>query len=72
MYLWKIEIILKSGKSVIGYDKNEYCNSADVAEEFMAGSQYDIISLGNIEGTQNLLVRKNEIAAMVVSAGEVE
>ncbi len=72
MYLWKIEIVLKSGKTVVGYDKNEYDNSADVAEEFLGGSQYDVISLGNIQGTQNLLVRKSEIAAMVISAGEVE
>lgn len=70
MYLWKIEIVLKSGKTVVGYDKNKYNSSADVAEEFMTGSQYDIISLGNIQGTQNLLVRKSEIAAMTISVGE--
>lgn len=70
MYLWKIEIVLKSGKIVTGYDKNEYNNSADVAEEFMAGSQNDVISLGNLQGTQNLLVRKSEIAAMTIFAGE--
>lgn len=72
MYLWKIEIILKSGKIVVGYDKNEYANSCDVAEEFFGGSQDEIISLGNLQGTHNLLVKKDEIAAMVISAGEVE
>jgi hypothetical protein len=72
MYLWKFEIILKSGKVVVGYDKNEYDNSCDVAQEFLGGPQNDVISLGNLQGTQNLLVRKNEIAAMVISAGEVE
>lgn len=72
MYLWKIEIVLKSGKTVAGYDKNEYDNSADVAEEFFGGSQDEIISLGNLQGTHNLLVKKDEIAAMVISAGEVE
>lgn len=70
MYLWKIEIVLKSGKTVVGYDKNEYNNSADVAEEFLGGPQNDVISLGNLQGTQNLLVRKSEIAAMTIFAGE--
>lgn len=72
MYLWKLEIILNSGKAITCYDKNEYNNSGDVAEEFMAGSQNDIISLGDLHGTKNILIRKKEIAAMVISSGEEE
>lgn len=69
MYKWKIDIILKSGKELTTYDKNELSDSHKVANEFMAGNQNDIISLGNKEGTANICVRKSEIAAMTISVG---
>ena len=69
MYLWKLEIILHSGKEIVGYDKNDFSNSNDVAERFIAGNPNDIISLGNNKGTAQILVRKNEIAVMTISEG---
>ena len=69
MYLWKFEIILHSGKEIVGYDKNALSNSNDVADKFIAGNPNDIISLGNGKGTAQILVRKNEIAVMTISAG---
>ena len=69
MYLWKFEIILHSGKEIVGYDKNDFSNSNNVADKFMAGNPNDIISLGNGEGTAQILVRKNEIAVMILSVG---
>lgn len=68
MYLWKFEIILHSGKEIVGYDKNDFSNSNDVAERFIAGNPNDIISLGNNKGTAQILVRKSEIAVMTISA----
>lgn len=67
MYLWKFEIILHSGKEIIGYDKNSFDNSSDVADKFIAGNPNDIISLGDGKGTAQILVRKNEIAVMTIS-----
>ena len=69
MYLWKFEIILHSGKEIVGYDKNDFDNSNDVANKFIAGNPNDIIALGNGKGTAQMLVRKNEIAVMTISAG---
>lgn len=69
IYLWKFEIILKSGKELVAYDKNSLADSNKVANEFIAGNQDDIISLGNKEGTANILVKKNEIAVMTISVG---
>ena len=69
MYLWKIEVILKSGKELTVYDKNEFKSSNNVAEKFMAGNQNEVVGFGNKDGTANILVRKNEIAAMTISVG---
>jgi hypothetical protein len=69
MYLWKFEIILHSGTEIVGYDKNDFSNSHDVADKFIAGNPNDIISLGDGKGTAQILVRKNEIAVMTISAG---
>lgn len=69
MYTWKFEIILKSGKELVAYDKNTLSDSSKVANEYIAGNMNDIISLGNKEGTANILVRKGEIAVMTISKG---
>ena len=69
MYLWKFEIILHSGKEIVAYDKNDFANSNDVANQFIAGNHNDIIALGNNKGTAQILVRKNEIAVMTISVG---
>lgn len=69
MYKWKIEIILKSGKELTAYDTNELAQSNEVAERFFAGNLNEIVGFGNEDGTANILLRKNEIAAMSISVG---
>ena len=67
MYKWKIEIILKSGKELTVYDKNELVDSGKVAERFFAGRTDEVVGFGNEDGTKNILVRRSEIAAMSIS-----
>ena len=69
MYSWKFEIILHSGKEIVGYDKNDFADSQKVGEVFIAGNPNDIIGLGNGKGTAQIFVRKNEIAVMTITAG---
>jgi hypothetical protein len=68
MYSWRFDIILKSGEKLIAYDKNNLNDSNKVAIEYFAGNTYDIVSLGNNDGTTNILIRKSEIAVMAISA----
>ncbi len=68
MYRWKFNIILKSGKKIIAYDENDWNTSSKVANEYFAGNMNDIISLGNKDGTTNILIRRSEIALMAISA----
>ena len=69
MYKWKIEIILKSGKELTVYDKNELVDSGKVAERFFVGRDDEVVGFGNKDGTKNILVRRSEIAAMSISVG---
>lgn len=69
MYSWKFEIILHSGKEIVGYDKNDFSDSQQVGEAFIAGRPNDIIALGNGKGTAQIFVRKNEIAVMTITEG---
>lgn len=69
MYLWKFEIILHSGQEIVGYDKNDFIDSRQVGDAFIAGNCNDIIGLGNKDGTAHIFIRKSEIAVMTISAG---
>lgn len=69
MFLWKFEIILRSGEKIVGYDKNDWDDSQKVGEKFIAGNPNDIIGLGDGKGTAQIFVRKSEIAVMKLSAG---
>lgn len=69
MYFWKFEIVLKSGKTIVGYDKNNFDNSYDLATEYLKDDNNQFISLGNTTNTKNILVRTDEIAVMTISVG---
>ena len=72
MYFWKFEIVLKSGETIIGYDKNDFDNSYDLAREYLKDSGNQFISLGNSNNTENIFVRVEDIAAMIISVGNKE
>lgn len=69
MYFWKFEIVLKSGETIIGYDKNDFDNSYDLATEYLKDNN-QFISLGNLNNTENIFVRVGDIAAMIISVGD--
>lgn len=69
MYFWKFEIVLKSGETIIGYDKNDFDNSYDLATEYLKDGGNQFISLGNLNNTENIFVRVGDIAAMIISVG---
>lgn len=69
MYFWKFEIVLRSGKTIVGYDKNDFDNSYDLAIEYLKNGGNQFISLGNLNNTENIFVRVEDIAAMTISVG---
>ena len=68
-YKWKFEIILKSGKEIVGFDENKFENSYELVKEYLSGGDNSFISLGDCSRTKNLFVRLDEIAVMTISAG---
>ncbi len=68
LYLWKIEVMLKSGREIVGYDKNHFNNSIDLAKHIFSDDS-SLISLGDKIGTKNTIIKVNEIAAITISAG---
>ena len=69
MYNWKIEIILKSGKELTVYYRGVENNSTDVANKMLAGNENTMNGFSNEDGTKNVLVKINEIAAASISMG---
>lgn len=67
LYLWKIEVMLKSGREIVGYDQNHFNNSIDLAKNIFSDDS-SLISLGNKFGTKNIIIRVDEIAAITISA----
>lgn len=68
LYFWKIEVMLKSGREIVGYDKNHFNNSIDLAKHIFSDDS-SLISLGDKIGTKNTIIKVNEIAAITISAG---
>lgn len=69
MYFWKFEIVLKSGKTIIGYDENDFDNSYSLATEYLKNGGNQFISLGNLNNTENIFVRVEDISVMTISVG---
>ena len=67
-YWWKIEIILKSGEKIEGYDRNKFDSSLDVAKEYLSGDDMSFITLGDRPLTKSIIVRVSDISAMTISA----
>ena len=65
MYKWKIEIILKCGKEVIGYYEGSEINSIDVAKLYLTDNFGGITDKNK---TKQIIIITSEIAAMTISA----
>ena len=61
---WKIEIILKCGKEVVGYYNGKEECTTDVVKTILS---CDVFGMGNENYEKNILVMRNEIAAITVS-----
>lgn len=68
LYFWKIAVMLKSGREIVGYDKNHFNNSIDLAKHIFSDDS-SLISLGDKIGTKNTIIRVDEIAAITISVG---
>lgn len=68
-YWWKIEIILKSGEKIEGYDRNKFDSSLDVAKEYLSGDGMSFITLGDRPLTKSIIVKVSDISAMTISVG---
>lgn len=68
-YWWKIEIILKSGEKIEGYDRNKFDSSLDVAKEYLSSDDMSFITLGDRPLTKSIIVRVSDISAMTISVG---
>ena len=66
---WKIEIILKSGEKIEGYDRNKFDSSLDVAKEYLSGDGMSFIILGDRPLTKSIIVKVSDISAMTISVG---
>lgn len=67
LYKWKIEIILKSGKELVGYYKGEESDSKAVSDKFFVGNKNELIGFYNEDETKNIVILRDEIAAMTIS-----
>ena len=68
-YWWKIEIILKSGEKIEGYDRNKFDSSLDVAKAYLSGDDMSFIALGDRPLTKSIIVKVSDISAMTISVG---
>ena len=64
MYKWKIEIILKSGKEVVGYYEGTETSSCDVAKLYLNDN---IGGMTDKDKTKQIVVITGEIAVMTIS-----
>ena len=68
MHKWKIELILKSGKTVEGYYEGEEMDSNDVATKLLTGSQHTLNGIAHNKNSQ-LWFLVGEVAACIITVG---
>lgn len=71
MYKWKLDFILKSGKELTAFYENDKDGSLNVGKELLEGEDDVIIgSLNDRNKTQQIFIRRGDIASMAVSIGQ--
>lgn len=69
MYLWKIMLILNSGKEIHGYYESKHCNSSDTARELIGCSDNVFNAITNKEKTEQILFKVGDVSVLSLSAG---
>ena len=69
MYLWKIVLIMNSGKEIHGYYESKHCDSASTAKELMQGMPSTYNAITNKEKTEQILFKTGDVSALTLSAG---
>jgi hypothetical protein len=69
MNTWKIEMVLSSGKEITGCYIGDEDDSNKVANVLFSGPLNEILGILSEDGLKNILVRRSEIAAMIISIG---
>ena len=67
MYKWKIEFTLASGKEITGVYSCDARNSSAVAQDVLAGSIDEFFGMLTPDGKGNLLVKRRDVAAAIIS-----
>ena len=69
MYLWKVKLIMSSGKEIHGYYESEFSDSASIAKALMQGAPYTFNAITNKEKTEQILFKTGDVSALSLSAG---
>lgn len=69
MYLWKIVLIMSSGKEINGYYESKHCDSASTAKELMQGAPNTYNAITNKEKTEQILFKTGDVSVLSLSAG---
>lgn len=67
MHKWQIKIILSFGKELTAYYNGSESDSDAVVEKLFVGDINEIISLNNKDNTENIYIKRSEIASMMIS-----
>lgn len=69
MYLWKVTVVLNSGKELRGYFECKHDDSASTAKELMKGAPNTFNAVVNKEKTEQILFKTGDVSALILSAG---
>ena len=69
MYLWKVTVVLNSGKELHGYFEWKHVDSAITAKELMKGAPNTFNAVVNKEKTEQILFKTGDVSALILSAG---
>ena len=69
MYLWKVTVVLNSGKELHGYFECKHDDSANTAKELMKGAPNTFNAVVNKEKTEQILFKTGDVSALILSAG---
>ena len=69
MYLWKVTVVLNSGKELHGYFEGKHDDSASTAKELMKGAPNTFNAVVNKEKTEQILFKTGDVSALILSAG---
>lgn len=69
MYLWRIRLVMNSGKEIRGYYESQYNDSASTAKELMQGAPNTYNAITDKEKTEQILFKTGDVSVLTLSAG---